>query len=522
MLISAKILHLTRLIRLLTYTPLPVHIALVIVIPLLRLPTFHPEFFLLEESQLMITAQKILAGGSIYADAWHAGPPIMVWIYSIFSLAFGSVALTAIRIFTCLYIYFSAIVFNGILAEYKAFRRNAGLISMLFALLVCTPWYSLQFNASLFVLLPVVLTFSHVNQLVDRSPANRGHLYVAGIWMMMAILASYKTTFLLAGVLLAYLVLHPFSWSEVMSFVGGLVTVLGLALLWLFRQGAIHDWWDQGVLYYVDYLGLTGEMGYSASSESALLILLLSWGSFLIMAIVGFIHYRLYFYKYVKKARSAETMMLIWMLGVLLILLFKIRRLEMPDFILLVPPLAFYIAKTFDFRIFTRFRVPVLIALLFLPLLQYSSYLGMVFSDSMPILTVNQSVLQTGGLHLDQQKHEQILARTAVLAPEEKIWVMANEPDIYLRSKRIPAVAYLDFRMAYHKLQDLPGHEGKLMISSITPSREVFRTFAANPPALVLDAGNFFPPLQSRFPSVFGRYKAERIGTWTVYSPVRN
>lgn len=519
MLVLSKIHLPTRLLRLLTYTPLPVHLGLLIIIPLLRLPTFHAEFFLLEESQLLVTAQKLLESGGIYAESWHTGPPLMVWIYSLFSMVFGSFALTAIRIFTCLYIYFSAIVFNGILAENKSFRRNAGLISVLFVLLVCTPWYSQEFNASLFVLLPVVLTFSQISQMSDRHSANQGHMYIAGIWMMLAIIASYKTVFLLIGIFFAYLILNSFRIKEFMAFLAGMFTVSAAMIFWLFRRGVLLDWWDQGVLYYADYLKHAGDSWYTFDSWDALNTLLVSWGGFLFMAIIGFVHYRLNFYQYVRKARATETMMAIWFIGVLVVLLFKYDRLIMPDFILLVPPLAFYIARTFDFKYVTKYRIPILFLLIALPLWQYSGYLGMTFDKQLSFLVPStKQVMRHGGLELHKAKYAGLLDKVSQSNEEEAIWIMGNIPDLYLRSERIPAVKYVDFRMAYFKLEDLPGYEEEKHISKKISSGEAFRVFQKEAPKLVLDAKNNFPSLQRRFPGIFGDYTSEKLGSWMIYT----
>ncbi|MDP5169144.1 MAG: hypothetical protein NWR72_02775 [Bacteroidia bacterium] len=483
------------------------------------MPTFHAEFFLQEESQLMVAAQKMLESGGVYIESWQAGPPLMVWIYGLFQAIFGSWALNAIRVFTCFYIYLSAIVFNGILAENKSFRRNAGLISVLFVLLVCTPWFEQQLNASLFVLLPVVLTFSHINQLADRSPANQRHLFIAGVWMMVSMMASYKTSFLLIGVFLAYLVLQPFRWTELMSFGAGLVTVLGLSMFWLFRKGALDEWWDQGILYYADYLGLAGGDMYRMNSWEEVRLLLVCWGGFLVMGLIGFIHYRLNFFKYVRKARAAETIMMIWLIGVMIVLGFKLRRLEMSDFILLVPPLAFYIARTFDFAFVTRFRVPILLLLTSVPIWQYSAYIAMAFPEPLAWISADaDDTLRHGAEELNKIKYANLLPEINRLGPEQRIWVMGLAPDLYLRSNRISAVKYTDFRMAYYKLQDLPGHEGRLMFSDIIPARDIFKTFHDDPPAMVLDEKNNFPSLQRRYPGIFGDFVSRKVGSWTLYT----
>ena len=101
---------------------------------MLRLPTFNLQFLPDEEAYFLMLAQRMVESGSLYTDAWLAGPPVLVWIYYTFVKVFGSYALIALRISTCIYIYISAIYFNGLILEHRIFRNYTGLKTLLFAI----------------------------------------------------------------------------------------------------------------------------------------------------------------------------------------------------------------------------------------------------------------------------------------------------------------------------------------------------------------------------------------------------
>ncbi|MEM7659659.1 MAG: hypothetical protein AAF399_26335, partial [Bacteroidota bacterium] len=356
------------MLRYLLNIPPSIHLILLISIPLLRLPTFLGDFYLEEESLLILLGQRIADGHALYGDAWYAGPPLMPWLYAAFVKVFGGGALPAIRIATCLYVYLSAVYFNGILAQHKLFRKDLGLTSLLYVLLVSTPWYTQQMSASLFVLLPMTIAFNQLMELGDKRSSNLQQMYLAGVWMMICILASYKAVFILVGLLIGYFLIRSPQVHELLALIGGLVVILGAVLYWMFYQGTLAAFWDIGVLYYWDRINLGTHEWYPFEVGQTLLSWLLAWGSVLLFALIGFFHFRIRFFSYVVKVRAAEVAMATWLAGVSLMLLFKYSRLELTDFVLLVPPIVFYAKKLLDFSWFRRLRWFVLLATIAVPI----------------------------------------------------------------------------------------------------------------------------------------------------------
>ena len=72
--------------------------------------------------------------------------------------------------------------------------------------------------------------------------------------------------------------------------------------------------------------------------------------------------------------------MAVWLVAVLLVLVFKYGRLELSDFILIVPPLVFYASKTLDFKWVYKLRSLVLIFGVAMPVFTYMGYWINAFS----------------------------------------------------------------------------------------------------------------------------------------------
>jgi hypothetical protein len=506
------------LLRLLTNIPLSAHIILLVLIPLLRLPTFNLDFLPTEESHLLMTAQRLLDGGSLYSEAWFAGPPVMVWIYYFFIKVFGSYALIAIRIAACFYLYISAIYFNGMILEHRIFRNYVGLKIALFVLMTSLPWYAQEVNASLFVLLPITISFHAFAQMGESPGVNYRLMFRSGVWMMICILATYKAVFVLLGLLLAYIWLKKPRTDEFLSLVGGMATVSLIAGGILFFNESLGDFWDVGVLFYLDRIGLRTEGIYHYDTLASLSAWLLLWTPAIILGLIGFFHFRIRFFNYITKIRSLELSMAVWFVGVLLVLIFKIRRLELADFILLAPPLSFYAGKIFDFNLAYRLRVFLVIITLAIPAYQYFTYWGIVADFFPNAFKPSRSYeIFHGGYIPALTGADPITHFKPARKIENGIWVMDYHPQIHQILKAPPANKYTDFRIAFYKFPHFDKPEGFKLLSNVETEKDIYLTFSENPPEYIIDPNDYLPRLQKRFPILFGKYQLIDGGQYHIY-----
>ncbi|MDX1908966.1 MAG: hypothetical protein SF053_18160 [Bacteroidia bacterium] len=489
------------------------HLLLLVMVPLLRLPGFLGGMYMPEESLLLVTGTQVADADHLYTDAWFAGPPLAVWIFAIFSWVFGSGALIAIRIGACLYVYLTAVYFNGLISEYKVLKRYTGLPALLLVVLLCIPWYGQEVSVSLLSLLPVMIAFQHMLRLGEGG--NYAPMFLAGLWIMIATLLDYKNILFVGGVLLTYFSLHRAQTDELVSFAAGLIFVAGMMLTGLFLARSVGDWWETGVLYYLDRLSLTGNIMYQPSSSVSLLTWIWTWLPVLVVAVIGVVHFRMRYFSYIVKIRAVETVMFTWLLTALIMMSLKFARLGLSDFLLMTPPLVFYASKVPDFALAHRLRWLLLVSWLTLPLVQYGAYIGLRFPDT-GLTAAPRQVLLHGGIKLYKTTGT-LYDRMQTVSDQTGIWIMDDQPAWYHWLQKKCANKYADYRIAYYRLTALPGASYQTMLSGHEADRYVFEAFFRRPPDVIIDPKGNFPSLQQRYPSLFQAYHAEKADTVTLY-----
>ena len=505
------------MLKYLANTPPSVHLLLLLLIPLLRWPAFLAGYYHADEALSLLVAERTLVEGPLYLGAWHVGPPLHIWFYELFVWLFGRGGLLALRIFGVLWIYLIAVYFNGILGRFKVFRRYEGLPGILLALLASVPWSGLYFSPELLAMWPILLASNRLLNLSESPTRNYGLMFQAGALLTLAVLINYKAIFLLASGLVAYLLLRTARLDELVAGLGGIIVVaLGLVGI-LYLQGNLEAFKTLGLQYYFQRLGVAGEAFYPLTSQTTLLSMAITWGPLLLLAAGGFIHFRLRYFSYVVKIRSLESVMALWLVACLVMLLTKWRRLELADWHLLLPPIAFYAARALEFRFPRRLRLPLLTLGLGLLLLSYLSGWSLRFPQTFSIL---QPEARPTWLFGSAQRGAPVPASlTKLIDPDEAtkgIWIMGHEPHWYLALQAPCANRYVDFRLAYYTFPVLPGFAQAVG----RPEKEanIFEAFAQHPPRYVIDLENWFPRFRQRYPSLFVGYEPQRSGEIVVYS----
>lgn len=511
------------MLRILSYIPLSVHLISLTLILILRLPSFFDVYITEEEALYLLISKTLAKGGVLYQDAWFAGPPVMPGIYRVLYFLFGEGALLASRIFACVYLYIAAIYFNGLLSSYKLFKRYPGLPAVLLIFLISSPWYTLQFSASLFVLLPMILALHTIMQLGEHATASYRPLFFAGVWVMIAILASYKVVFFMGGILFSYLLLKQVRLDEIVTFFGGAFTVLFVWLIRMYFSDSLVDFWDIGVVYYVDRAGLSSISGYAYNNLFALRIWLYVWGPILLLAIIGLIHYRSRYFSLVAKIRTVDVLMGIWLLSVMGMLVFKWRRLEYADFVLIAPPVAFYATKTFDFALVYRFRLLIWLGIISFPLFLYAGFWGLNYTpDSTWLKLANSATLHGNTLHKSRD-YQPVLTEIGNSPIEEGVWILADEPGLYHQLSAPCANRYTDFRIVQNKFSLLSKAGNSRLASRYESDLEIYRQLVNHPPDFIIErtvqnsSGNF-RYLQQRFPGPLEAYRGKKAGSYMIYS----
>lgn len=496
------------MLRYLVQTPPSLHLLLLGLILVLRLPILWGDLTIDSEAQYLLTAIQAWEGGTLYEDAWFAGPPVTIWIYEGFYALFGRGAIWGLRVFTILWIYLIAVYFNGMLSKAKITKRFEGLPAALAVGLMCLPGYEQELSAELLALLPILWAFDGLLQSTEGRGAAIERLYRSGLSMGLALLISYKVLFLLGALLLAYLILRTFRVDEFSSMIGGVIVAVILTLGILYARGNLQEFYETGFLYYWQRIGLAGTKFYGLQSFQTLMRISFSWGAILLLTGIGFFHYRARFFSYVARIRSLETVMANWLIFGLIMLISKYRRIDYADLMLLVPPIAFYAARPLSLKWPRILRWAWLI----------TAVAGVIFSYSrvwLPSLPIDASAQGNQSMPWEPQNSPPPHSLVQ-LAGEGPFWIMDHQPKWYQDLDTYCPYPFVDYRMAYHRFTSLPGHHTEDKVSAFH-DREVFSAFGENPPQVVIDPHGDFPKLVQRFPTLFGGYKLSQGHKIHVY-----
>lgn len=480
---------------------------------LLRIPTFFDGFFLVDESLYLACAEKI-QNGHLYIDAWYEGPPLMVWIYSFFVKVFGNGALTAIRVVTILYLFVSVLYFQGFIVDYRVFKRTQLAPGIFLILLSCNPWYSLQLSAPLLMLYPLLFSFHTIIRLSTSQTGNYRRLFISGLLLFAGILADYHGIGFFLGICLAYFTIRQAKIDEFFGIILGVGTGLLLFIFFLYFNGIGKEFWEIGFKAFF-YNWLNGFPEYILSERNdALKSLALNWGVLAMLAVAGFIHFRLRILNYIIILRRVEQAMFVWLLSGLLILLFSGLQLRFSDLLTITPPLAFYAAKSWYFRMLPVIRTSLLV-LLMVPVILMSLHFISSFSGKEVNFISTERVNEWLGIKTLPGKQEKALIQYFKgKSFENGIWILDNRPEFYHHIGANPVTKYIDFSLSLQKLSYF-GQESKL---SKEPDAEIFRQLQQARPDYVIDVTGGFANMRKRFPSLLGRYEVEAVGQYTVWS----
>ncbi|MEM6630691.1 MAG: hypothetical protein AAF694_13510 [Bacteroidota bacterium] len=473
----------------------------------LHLPIFNQTYFLPAESQILLCVKRLaINGGSVYKDAWIGHPPLIVWLFQLFDSLFGSHALFILRILRCFYIYICIVFFSGFVASLRVQDRNKEVIAIALAILLSTPWYSLDSSHTLFCLLP--LTFSFVSLFrLESSPSRKRSLrsmFWVGVWVMVCIFLSYKAFFLLFAIIAAYLILRPYRMDEMVSLFGGMAVFLGFLLLILYFSESLTEFFDQGLLYPWDRQIIQRADLYQ-SLPSTWISIGVNWSVWIFLGILGFTHFRLRYYSYVVKVRLLERLMSVWFFFLLFGILLKGSQVEMQDFILIAPPLSFYGAKSIGLIKRRRTIWLTSIAALLPILLVYFTFWNDPNEKAdwgiLRYVSFSKKFIAPYELTPKQEVYKNFLAE---IDHSDTVWILAEWPQMYLAHSLNPPNKYTEFSMLYQKSNCWNPNKNLL---SLPEAPGVFYThLLENTPQWIVDPEDHFPQLQSCFPSLFTSY----------------
>lgn len=500
------------MLRILSYNHLFTYALLFVATFALRGPSFHSSYFQEDESFYLVAAERIVDGGAQYLDTWDNKPPLIVWVYTLFVGIFGSYALLAIRIFTCIYIYISALLLNQFVNDNRLIERFSMLPAFLYIFLCSVPWYAQELNGELLMNLPVILAVFQLLRLKERSPQNFGYLFLGGILLGLAFMVKYQAILIFVGLVAAYFSVQTPRLSETFSYFMGFGMAVLAVVLGIYFTGAISEYWDIGVLYNLDYIRIGRNPGEIVNPWFNLGQYGKLWGVFFGIGMAGLVHFRLSYFTNSIRLRKVETVTMYWFAAGVLTIVLGGGRLYLHYFYLLVPPLAIYISKAMELKMRRWVRQAALLLALAVPLFTYAIYFASAFPEQTSFLDPylsEQGWVQ--GLRRDLNEPPPLAQHIDPATVDNGILVLAYEPTTYTRLGLPCATKYTNFSMANFKMAIFEEHEEVKLASRTEQVRDIYLAFERDMPDYIVDPLGLFPVMQDRMPLLLGGYRGVTV-----------
>lgn len=500
------------MLRFLSYNHIITYVALFIVTVMMRLPAFHPGYYQEDEAYYLTAGERIVEGGVQYVDTWDNKPPLIGWIYALFVGVFGSGAIFAIRIFTTLYLFVTAMVLNQFVVDNKLLDRFSLLPAFLYLLFTSAPWYAQELNGELLMNLPIIVAVIQLLKIGDTLKDNQRYLFVVGLMMGLAFMVKYQALFVFLGFLGAYIIISTPRLSETFSVVAGFGLVIFAVLAAVYLNGALAAYWDIGVMYNLDYIFAGRNPGEQASFLFNILQYAQLWGGFFIVSLAAMVRFRFNYFKNAIRLRKIESVLLFWFASALLTVILGGGRLYLHYFYLLVPVLVIYASVFFELRIQGWLRSLVMMAVLAVPLYTFGIFGLVAFPGSFQF--AEQYLRPNGWVHgLRTQLNEahpleKYIDRDKV---HNGILVLAYEPTVYQRLRLPCATKYTNFSIAYYKFNAFQKLTGYALISRTETDADVYREFRDQMPEYIIDPQGLFPHLRDQLPVLLSHYKTRQV-----------
>jgi hypothetical protein len=509
------------LLKILSYNNPIVHLLLLGWIFLLRLPAFHPGYFARDESIYLLCARRMVSGGIMYVDAWDHKPPVIYWIYTLFQYCFGSWSLFFIRIATCLYLFWACWLFNQILLNYRISRQFSIMGAALLAFIYSTPWYTLELNGELLLLLPMLLI---CNRLISFGVEEKKHwesLFEIGILLGLCITIKLQAAFFCLSIFFAYITITTPKLSEITTLVGGILVWLLACVLILFYRGAWSSFWDIGFLYNFDYIRIGKHPGETVSWLNIIEVFKF-WGLYVVLGLLGFITFRLQYFRTVIRQRRVEIIFGLWLLFSLPVVLLGGKRLYLHYFLLTMPPLLFYTVYLLKNFVRMRFQYPLVFLGMLYPLIIWVMFYFVSSAERYAYVAQRVSPngwAQTMFEDLNGTVQEKALRSDLARYDIKKgIWITKFEPELYFKLGYPCAVKYTHFSMLFYKMNWLTQNRtaGNL-VSKPERIADMYRTFSKEKPEYVIDWMNVFGEIINTLPLLMNDYQQDTIAGIRIY-----
>lgn len=494
---------------------------LLVFIIFLRFPSFNSEYIGNIESSHLIIADRILSGGIHYLDAWDCKPPLTTWFYTFFRWGFGDYALGAINIFAIIYIFISSVLLDGLISNYRSPNESSSFSAFLFAFLISAPCFSQEVGPEFLSILPMLLTLAYFSTYVMEEQKKWDYLFYMGVLIGICTGLKHQGFIFLITIMIAYVFTTRPSLKDMVTGGGGFIITLLIIYLPIYFLGAFSSYWDLAVLYNYDHYKFDIFNGAITDSYS-LFDFLRYYGVFFLLALFGFLSYRGRRAGSIVKHRKFEVIMSIFLAVGAGIIALSGKFFFMPYVYFVAPAMVFYITSYLNGKNFKRFKRFVL----------FTAYLMPVYSYLIYVICANTALYQwvepfeKYDYWIHQFRRNLVPDKQIELFKKDLlnhkintgIWVAYYQPDLYIRLDKKCASKYVDFAIAYNKM-DWLSHNFKhsTLLSKSESMANVYHAFRYEKPDYIIDAYGIFQEIKNHLPLLMDDYSMKKIGYCKVY-----
>ena len=231
---------------------------------IVRVPTLLEPPWHTDEGIFAAVAQKVVSGGTLYADAWESKPPLFLYIYVAVNQLFGP-GMLPLRLLVALSALGTQLALIGVALHFMP-RRQAIAAGVVLMLLLAVPFWDANLAVTeSFTILPAtlgVLACLRYQHGFEKGRPRAGLLIGAGLLFGLAALLRQTSAVVPIGLVL-WLVVSGKPWLKpalIMGAMAGLVVLATAGLFALF--GSFYWFWDANVGFFFNYIPQGREIAF--------------------------------------------------------------------------------------------------------------------------------------------------------------------------------------------------------------------------------------------------------------------
>ncbi len=480
--------------------------ALLVLVALLWVPAFDLAHAPADAARLWVAAEQFTTGKVIYRDVWLRDQPLLPVLYGLFRQLFGSAGWAALQVLGIGAVLAAAALLNRLVQHFRLMNEWAALPGFWLVLLLSLPMWRVGLRPeTLVVPLALALLWQVLEQI--ESPRRRTtDALLIGALCFVAFMIEARSVFLTLPLVIAGAAATRPTSAE---FASGIAGALMLGFV-----AAIALWATDALLPYVKQCLSSGVAHWAQPPSSALTtdgpLFAAVFAPLLVLSLLGLLSFRARVGGSSARMRQAEVLFGAWYVGALLLLLLELPQLRLESTWLLAPPIAFYssawLASASSAVLAQRLMGATASAVIALSL-------AAPLWRLLPTAALSVWPLQQWLGPASNPPSAELSAWAQQLPPGAGLWVIHDQPQLYLHFQRPAAVPYLDAALTQRHVLDPLRIDPKVGIPA-PEVEDLYRLLLHTPPEAILGPPEALERLDRAFPLLMAQYGRRQLGPW--------